>query len=66
MRDITDYELQQITAELIEKACSILSDAADITDELTTILASICLNEECAQLAEQLSQTDSETSLKPI
>ena len=66
MRDLTDYELQQITEELIEKACSILSDAADITDELTTILARICLNKECAQLAEQLSQTDSETSLKPI
>lgn len=66
MRDLTDYELHQITAELIEKACTILSEAAEMTDELTTILASICVNEDCAQLAEQLSQTDAETSLKPI
>lgn len=66
MRDITDYELQQSISTLIEKACAILSEAADITDELSGILASICVAEECAQIADILSQSDSETSLKPI
>lgn len=66
MRDITDYELQQSMSVLIEKACSILADAADITDELSSILASICVGEECAQIADILSQSENETSLKPV
>lgn len=66
MRDITDKELAEITEELIERACAILSDAAYITDELTSILASISNFEECAQIDAILSESDIETSLKPI
>jgi hypothetical protein len=65
MDGLTDLELQQVIEHQIERCCSILSDAAAVVDDLTTILASLCLNVKNAQIAELLDRAGS-SSIKPL